>query len=191
MECIHDAHDGAEETDKRRNGPDGSQPGQALFHEGESFARCGLGRAFKRGDIARRPVSSGLAAVCLVDLVKYVDQRTGLVLLGDGADLLQTRRFAKGTKEGPALAAGAAKPDPLAKDDGPGEETGKGEKSEDGQRDRPAGTEHLENCVAAGMGRRHGCALVVALKEQEDREKNRLGCHLWLFERVAGRNRCG
>src|SRR5246500_3211270 len=45
VEGIHNAHDGAEEANERRNSTDGGQPSQALFHEGEGFAGSGLRRA--------------------------------------------------------------------------------------------------------------------------------------------------
>ena len=57
-------------------------------------------------------------------------------------------------------------------------------KTKDGERDWPAGPQHLQNGVAAGVRRRHGDALVIALKEQENREKNRMSCHLRLLEQI-------
>ena len=139
--------------------------------------------SFQRRDVAGGPIATGLASIRLVNLVKDIHQGTWLVLLRNSADLLQTRRLAKGAQEGAALAARAAKADPFAQNDGPGEKTGKREQSEDGESDRPAGPQHLQNRVRWSVGR-HRHALIIALKEQENREEKRMNCHLRLLEQI-------
>ena len=123
----------------------------------------------KRRDIAWGAVTTGLPPVGLIDLIKDIHQWTGLVLLRDCADLLQPGGFAECAKKGAALRLCAAKPDPLAQNDRPGEEAGEREQPQDGQRDWTAGSQHLQDGIAAGVRGRQWDTLVIALKEQEDR----------------------
>ena len=87
MECVDDAPDGAEESDKGGSVGDGGEPGHVGLHGGKGFGRCGLRGALQCHRVARRSPASTLALVLVVDLVEYGDQGAGLKIANYGRDL--------------------------------------------------------------------------------------------------------
>ena len=116
VEGVDDAPHRSEQADEGRDCARGRQPGQAALQAAQFFRGCDLRGALQRDHAngIRR-----LLAQFVISAFEDRDQRAGLELFGDGGDILQALRLAKGTHEAIALHARAPEQSPLGEDDGP------------------------------------------------------------------------
>ena len=165
VEGVDDAHDRAEEADEGSDGGDGREPGHVALHGGEGFAGCGLRGALESDGVAREAAASVLSLVLIVDLVEDGDEGAGLELIGDGGDLAQATRFAKGADETLALRVRFAEAGPLGEHDGPGEDAGKQQNDEHRKGYGAAVVNHLAQGACACC-RRGGGVLLEEVKSK-------------------------
>src|SRR6202789_3516849 len=144
VECVDNAHDGAEEAYKRTHLGDRSEPGHAALHERESFGGGGLGGAFEALGVGWNAAATALALVLVVDFVEDFDEGAGLELLGDGGDFAEAAGLAEGTQEAAVLLIRCFKSPPLGEHDRPGDDAHEQQQAEHGERGGAAVVQHFD-----------------------------------------------
>src|SRR5580698_7850571 len=108
MESVDDAPDRSEQADEGRDGGSDREPGNVALEARDFFGGTDLHATLNSGQVAQYAGRSGLPLEFFIAAFKDADERARLELVGDGGNILQALRLAKGADEASALGAGTA-----------------------------------------------------------------------------------